>query len=107
MRNKRGGGRAWNGPTRRRLCRLRSHPFTLSRHHGNHSAIGGACSSKALARPHPGLLAGDTHTLSRLDWAVYFAADWPSPGETVQRSGEKKEQKYQGRRVQDGSGLLG
>lgn len=87
MRNKRGGGRAWNGPTRRRLCRLRSHPFTLSCHHGNRSAIGGACSSKALARSHPGLPAG---TLFSLDWAVYFAADWPSPGETVQSSEGKK-----------------
>lgn len=62
-----------------------------------------------VQRPHPGLSAG--HTLSPLDWAVYFAADWLRPGETVPSSeggdGGREGQKYQGRRVQDGSGLLG
>lgn len=59
---------------------------------------------KGLGSTSSGSFVGDP--LSPLDWAVYLAADWPRPGVALGRGGIKG-QKYQGRRVQDGSGLLG
>lgn len=103
MRNKGRGGGAWRGPTRRMLSRLRSHPSNsvlspwqpLRYWRGPWFKGLGSASSGPLDRE-----------LSRLDWAVCFAADWPRPGRAGAELG-KRGQKYQGRRVQDGSGLLG
>lgn len=79
MRNKRGGGHGMGQPDEG--C-VDSSP-TPSRYRVT-MATPPPLAGPRVQRPHPGLSAGDT--LSPLDWAVYFAADWLRPGETVPSS---------------------
>lgn len=81
-----GGWGARRGPTRRMLSRLRSHPSNSVLSPWQPLRYWRGLWFKGLGSASSGPL---DPGLSRLDWAVYFAADWPRPGEPVLSSGKE------------------